>query len=171
MHAPPGVRRGSSGASNDPPSQCERRRPCAPGYAVISWGNTDLHCTLPQVNILYWTQNVETGDLLPVFVPVPVGSILPMKSRGKMPPNGCVPNGYKIASEYEPEIHVQPQNEDPQFPPSTAGNGVLQPFIAPADMQSLMAQVPRNATRCPILSHASSPTRPPYARTHLQSVS
>jgi len=86
--------------------------------------------------VLYWTRHVKTGALLPVFVPVPVGSIVPMNTCARIPPEGCVQSGYELAKEFESELHVQPYSTEPYSPPWTPP-GILPPVIMQTETELL----------------------------------
>lgn len=86
--------------------------------------------------MLYWTRHVKTGALLPVFVPVPVGSIVPMNTCARIPPEGCVQSGYELAKEFESELHVQPYSTEPYSPPWTRP-GILPPVIMQTETELL----------------------------------
>ena len=102
-------------------------------------------------------RHVKTGALLPVFVPVPTGSIVPMKTRATNPPEGCVQLGYELAMEFESELHVQPYSTEPYSPPSTK-TGVLSPIIMQAETK------PWNATQQHVRARHAQGQRPRHAK-------
>ena len=51
-----------------------------------------------------------------------------MNTLARIPPEGCVQNGYELAKEFQAELHVQPNSAEQYQPPMTSP-GVLPPVI------------------------------------------
>jgi len=122
-----------------------------------------------QVSILYWMRHNETGELLPLFMPVEDMSVLPLCTISAAPPAHCVPANLTMAMEFQPELHCRIADALRLLPATSHGGPAAEMFAlddhADLDLKvgsGLTVQTPGDLTFLshPKLVHKRSPTTP-----------